>query len=171
MIIAISGKSGCGNTTASHKVAEALGLKPINYTFRSMAAERGLSFEEVRERAELDPTWDQYLDRKQVELASAGNCVLGSRLAIWLLGTADLKVFLDAPCEVRAGRIHMREKGDFATVLARMIERDRRDHERYLRLYGIDNDDFAFADLVIDTSCCDAEGVTERIVQTAGRRA
>jgi cytidylate kinase len=167
MIIAISGKSGCGNTTVSHKVAEALGLKPINYTFRSMAAERGLSFEELRERAEQDPFWDRYLDRRQVELASAGNCVLGSRLAIWLLKTSALTIFLDAPSELRAGRIQMREGGDLADVLACMIERD---HERYLRLYGIDNDDFAFADLIIDTSCCDAEGVVERIVQAAGRR-
>jgi cytidylate kinase len=32
--IAISGKSGCGNTTVSRMVAEKLGLRFINFTFR-----------------------------------------------------------------------------------------------------------------------------------------
>lgn len=39
--VAISGKSGCGNTTVSSMLAEKLGIKLINYTFRQLAAEKG----------------------------------------------------------------------------------------------------------------------------------
>ena len=90
MKIAISGKSGCGNSTVSRIVADRLGLRLVNYTFRALAAERGISFDEVRRQAEEDSSLDVYLDKRQVELAREGDCVLGSRLAVWLLDDADL---------------------------------------------------------------------------------
>ncbi len=92
--IAISGKSGCGNTTVSKTVADRLNLKFINYTFRTMADERGISFEALRQLAEESTAIDMELDKKQVYLAAEGNCVLGSRLAIWMIDKADLKVYL-----------------------------------------------------------------------------
>lgn len=38
--IAISGRSGCGNTTVSTLLAQKLGVKLINFTFRQLAAEK-----------------------------------------------------------------------------------------------------------------------------------
>jgi CMP/dCMP kinase len=164
--IAISGKSGCGNSTVSRLAAARLGLTMINYTFKNVAIERGLTFEEVCRLAETDAYWDHYIDKKQVELAAPGNCVLGSRLAIWLLKDADLRVFLDAPAEVRANRVMKREGGELVEVMRQTAERDLRDHNRYLRLYGINNDDYAFADLVIDTSLYSPDEITDLIVRT-----
>ena len=150
--IAISGKSGCGNTTISRMVAEKLGLRFINFTFRNLAGEQGRSLKEILDLAAGDSSWDKELDRRQVALAREnGGCVLGSRLAIWMLPEADLKVYLKAAGETRARRITRREGGDLAAVAAFTAERDRQDRERYLRIYQIDNDDFSFADLVIDT--------------------
>ena len=123
MIIAISGKSGCGNTTVSNIVADALNLRLINYTFHSIADEMGLGFDEVCRLAELSADFDYRVDKKQVELASRGDCVLGSRLAIWLLDDADLKVYLDAPPATRATRVRQREGGDADEVLRETIER------------------------------------------------
>ena len=163
--IAISGKSGCGNTTVSRLLAHRLSLRLINYTFRDMARERGISFEELRRRAEEDDQYDLYLDRRQVELASRESCVLGSRLAIWLLKDAQLKVYLSASPEVRAGRIARREGQSFEQALAELHERDGRDGRRYLRLYGIDIDRYDFADLVVDTQELDVEQVVLRIQQ------
>jgi len=40
MKIAVSGKSGCGNTTISRLVSEKLELSFINFTFRSLIAVR-----------------------------------------------------------------------------------------------------------------------------------
>ena len=92
--IAISGKSGCGNTTVSKLLAMKLGLKHINYTFRNMAEQKGIPFNEFCRLVEIDFQYDLELDKKQVELASEPGCVLGSRLAIWLLKDADLKIYL-----------------------------------------------------------------------------
>ena len=170
MRIAISGKSGCGNSSVTRLVGEQLGLRVINYTFRDMAAEMGISFEEMCERAERDDRFDRELDRKQVELAAAPGCVLGSRLAIWLLGNADLKVYLQGTPQVRSARIAHRESTPYEETLAMTIERDRHDRMRYQRLYGIDIDRVEFADLLVDTTLGDQKYVAGVIVQELEKR-
>ena len=148
--IAISGKSGCGNTTVSKKIAKKLKIEVINYTFRTMEDEKGVSYNEIRRLAELDDSYDIYLDNKQVELASKGSCVLGSRLAIWMLKEADIKIYLSASVEIRGTRIAIRENADIEETILETRDRDRKDSHRYKRIYGIDTSDFSFADLIID---------------------
>jgi CMP/dCMP kinase len=167
MRIAISGKSGCGNTTVSRIVAQRLGLRVINYTFKNLAQDRGMSFEDVCRLAETDPQYDLTIDRMQVQLADEGGCVLGSRLAIWLLRDRAFTVYLRAPVEVRAARIAKREGKDPAVALRETDERDRRDAERYSRLYGYDVDRFEFAALVVDTETLTQEQVAQEIVEHA----
>ena len=162
--IAISGKSGCGNSTVSRLVASKLGLRVINYTFKDLARDKGLSFEEICRRAEGDPQYDLTLDRMQVQLAEEGGFVLGSRLAIWLLRDSAFTVYLRAPAEIRAGRIARRESKDLAVALLETDERDRRDRDRYSRLYGYDVDRFGFAALVVDTESMSQEEVAEKVV-------
>jgi cytidylate kinase len=169
--IAVSGKSGCGNTTVSRLTAEKLGLTFINFTFRSLAEERNMSLRGVLEKAALDEWWDREVDSRQVKLArEARGCVLGSRLAIWMLTEADLKVYLRALPETRADRIILREGGNMAEVAAFTEERDRQDRERYKRIYNIDNDDYAFADLIIDTDMMNPEEITDAIIKAAEER-
>ena len=83
MIIAISGKSGCGNTTVSTMLAEKLGLKLINYTFRNLAADTGREFKEICQAAKTDFSYDKIIDSHQVELAKQGNCVLDKPYVRW----------------------------------------------------------------------------------------
>lgn len=165
--IAISGKSGCGNTTVSKLVAKKLGLNFINYTFHNMAFEQNIEFEEFCKKAQADPSYDYALDKKQIELANQGGCVLASRLSVWLLKDAILKVFLTASKEERAKRILKREGGDYAAQLEKTTARDERDHSRYLQLYNIDNDKFDFVDLVINTNRLSAKAVAKIIIKTA----
>jgi cytidylate kinase len=165
--IAISGKSGCGNSTVSRLIAEKLGLRMINYTFHTIAGEKNMDFKELCRLAEEDVSWDYYLDKKQIELAAEGGCVLGSRLAVWLLKDADLKVFLDASQEIRAKRIHKREGGAYQDVYRETLERDNRDHARYLKLYNIDNSKYDFVDIVIDTSNFTPEEIAGQIAAKA----
>ena len=188
--IAISGKSGCGNTTVSHLTAEALGLKFINFTFRNLAQERGLKLVDLLALASKDDSWDREVDSRQGALARAGiicpdiaasgiagdsagsgaaGCVLGSRLAIWMLPEADVKVYLKADPETRAMRIIKREGGTLEEVAAFTAERDRQDRERYLRIYNLDNDDYAFADLIIDTNDIAPEEIVGLIVEKAAQ--
>ncbi|OQX29709.1 MAG: cytidylate kinase [Spirochaeta sp. LUC14_002_19_P3] len=161
--IAISGWSGCGNTTVSRTLANRLGLNFVNYTFRSIAEEDGITFEEVSRRAEQSDDYDLRVDEKQIKLAREKPAVLGSRLAIWLFEEADLKVFLTAPLETRARRIHLREGGEIDEIMANTKARDECDHNRYLRLYNIDNHDYLKADIVINTEKYKAEKVADII--------
>jgi cytidylate kinase len=165
--IAISGRSGCGNSTVSRLTSEKLGFKMINYTFHTIAEEKGMDFKELCRLAEKDPSWDHYLDDKQLELAAEGDCILGSRLAVWLLKDADLKVFLDAPQEVRAQRIQKREGGSYEDIYKETVERDSRDHTRYLKLYNIDNEKYDFVDIVINTANFTPEEIAGQIAAKA----
>ncbi len=150
--IALSGLSGCGNTTASRLLASRLRIPAINYTFRDLSKELGASVEELHALAVSEfPKYDLMLDKKQFQLASRqSSCVIGSRLAIWFdsrkitekLGGVkplkfDAKIWLDASIETRAARIAQREKKPLALALQETIERDSANQKRYKKLYGI----------------------------------
>ena len=163
--IAISGKAGCGNTTVTRLVAQKLGFTVINYTFKILARELELEFEELCRLAEQDDRYDKQIDNRQVELARQTGVVLGSRLAIWLVESADLKVYLFAPEEVRASRIADRENVDFEVALQDMRARDNRDRDRYIRLYEIDIDRYEFADLILDADSMDQYELADAIMR------
>ncbi len=168
--IAISGKSGCGNTTVSTLLAKTLGVKLINYTFRQLAAEKGMTLPQVIEAAKNDDSYDITVDTRQVELAKKESCVLGSRLAIWMLKEADLKVYLIASDDTRAARILNREGGDLEEIKRFTSMRDSEDSRRYMKLYSIDNNDFGFADIKIDTASNNPERIVELILAEAEKR-
>lgn len=165
MKIAISGKSGCGNTTVSSLLAKKLNVTLINYTFRQLAAEKNMTLAEVIEAAKTDDFYDKYVDTHQVELAEKTSCVLGSRLAIWMLKNADLKVYLYASEDERARRILEREGGDLEKIKEFTKMRDSEDTRRYKKLYNIDNNDYAFADLIIDTGKYSPDEIVEMIAE------
>ncbi|MDR3311750.1 MAG: cytidylate kinase family protein [Spirochaetaceae bacterium] len=168
--VALSGKSGCGNTTVSTLLAERLGVSLVNYTFRSLADETGLSLGEIIEKARTDFSFDRTVDTRQVEIAMRGSCVMGSRLAIWMLAAADFRVYLYADGEVRARRIQMREGGDRDTIRSFTSTRDSEDTRRYAELYRIDNTDHSRADMVVDTARYLPPEIVELIVAELVRR-
>ncbi|HCU30901.1 MAG TPA: cytidylate kinase [Sphaerochaeta sp.] len=171
MRIAISGKSGCGNTTVSQLVADELGYPMINFTFRTLSEEKGIEFWTFCKMAEESDEFDLEVDRRQVEMAlSQPDCVLGTRLAIWMLKQADLKVYLSASSLERARRIMQREGGTLEERLEQTRRRDANDSARYKRLYNIDNSDTSVADLVIDTSELGPEDVARIIIKEAKAR-
>ncbi len=171
MRIAISGRSGCGNTTVSTLVSQITGYPLINFTFRNLAEERGVDFWTLSRMAEEDDSIDLELDRRQVEMAlEQESCVLGSRLAIWVLKEADLKVYLEASLEVRVARIHRREGGSLEERLQETRQRDLNDTERYKRIYSIDNTQSDIADLVINTDNLNAQEIAALIVEAASSR-
>lgn len=162
--VAISGKSGCGNTTVSTLLSEKLGVKLINYTFRQLAQEKNLTLAQVIENAKTDDSYDIYVDNHQTELARKEPCVLGSRLAIWMLKEADLKVYLFASDETRAKRILNREGGDLEKIKEFTAMRDSEDSRRYKKLYDIDNNKYDFCDLIIDTANYNPEQIVNLIL-------
>ena len=62
--IAISSHSGCGNTTATNNVGTTLGLEVVNYTFRDLAQDLDLPFEEIQQQAAKSRIYDFLTDLK-----------------------------------------------------------------------------------------------------------
>lgn len=168
MIIAVAGPIGVGKSTVATALARRLGYRVISggEVFREIARERGISVTEVNRLAERDPTLDRELDRRQAELARAGNCVVESRLAGWMVD-ADLKIWLRAPVEVRAARVARREGLDVAAARADLDERERSEWARYKAAYDIDIDDLDPYHLVVDTTRWTADAIADGLAAFA----
>ena len=167
MRIAISSKSGCGNTTVSTLLAKTLDCKLINFTFRQLSQEKNIEFWTLIEMAKTNFDLDRELDSRQVEMAmSEENCVLGSRLAIWMLKDADLKVYLTASDITRAERVFKREGGSLEERFNETVKRDQTDSMRYMEIYQIDNTKpEEVADLIIDTDDKNPEEIVALILK------
>ncbi|MFH1057010.1 MAG: cytidylate kinase family protein [Candidatus Micrarchaeota archaeon] len=177
--IAISGQTGCGNSTASELVSKKLKLKKFNYTFHDLARDLNVPFARLHELAELNPKYDFLLDKKQIEFAlKEENCVVGTRLAVFLdkispkLGMKkprfDLKVWLSAPLKTRASRISERDGVNLDDALDEVIYRDNSNKERYKKLYGIE---YAVPEdcLPIDNGNLDAKKTAALVISAAGK--
>jgi CMP/dCMP kinase len=167
--IAISSHSGCGNTTATDNVGRTLRLDVVNYTFRDLARDLDIRFEEVQQKADESRVFDFLTDLKLMRASLQPRVVVGSRLAGWLVN-ADLRVWLHAPLETRAKRIHQREPdkhASYESVLYRTLRRDEQNRKRYLEVYGIDINDRSDFDIIINTELLTAEQVSSLIVAAA----
>ncbi|PSQ57993.1 MAG: hypothetical protein BRD23_08000 [Halobacteriales archaeon SW_9_67_25] len=172
MLITVSGPAGSGKSTLAADLADRLGYEHVSGgdIFREIAAERGLSPLELNRLAEKDDEIDRDLDRRLRSTArERDDLVLESRLAGWMAGEyADLRVWLDAPVDVRAARIADRE--DKPTDQAREETTARADSEalRYREYYGIDIEDLRIYDLVVNTARWGPEGVVDLVHDAVG---
>jgi len=149
--IAISGFSGCGNSTISELLGQKLGVPVVNYTFRSLAEDEGKTFKEIQQEAESNPEIDYILDKRQIgKILELDTFVIGSRLACWFddpktlsilkikqAPKFSLKIWLDAPLEVRAARVAKREGRTIEKILRETAKRDKNNNKRYKKLYDI----------------------------------
>ena len=167
-IITIAGGLGSGKSTTAKLVATE--LKYPHHSggdfMRAMAAERGVSLEELGVLAKNDSAIDQEIDQKQKEFMDThDNFVIDSRLG-WFLAPESFKVFLLLDPDVAATRVlkdfednAAKRKGEATEtpktvdeVKANQEKRVASERERYKKYYGIE-DHYALEnfDLVIDT--------------------
>ncbi|MBV9392495.1 MAG: cytidylate kinase, partial [Verrucomicrobia bacterium] len=76
--IAISSHSGCGNTTATHNVGETLDLTVVNYTFRDLAYDLRIPFDEIQSKAAITPLYDFLTDLHLIRASLQPRVVVGS---------------------------------------------------------------------------------------------
>ena len=120
--------------------------------------------------AEEDPEIDREIDERQTEIARENDdIVLEGRLSGWMAEDADMRVWLDAPVDVRAERVAEREEQTVEEARVEIEEREASESKRYQEIHGIDIDDLSIYDLVVDTSTWDKDGVAE-ITATAVER-
>ena len=172
LFITVSGPPGCGASTVTEGLAEALdcGFISGGEVFRELAEDQGMSLSQLIAQADASDELDRQLDRRLQSIAETWGAankgfVLESRLAGWLAGNrADLRVWLDAPDEVRADRIADREETE-----AEMRVREVSEAGRYDSYYGIDLDDLSIYDLVINTARWSKEDVIGIVLDAVER--
>ncbi|MFB6353938.1 MAG: (d)CMP kinase [Halobacteriales archaeon] len=168
MLLTISGPPGSGKSTVAAAVAEAFGYEHVSGgdIFRALAEERGYTLAEFNALAEEDDAIDRDLDRRLRETArERDDVVLESRLSGWMAGEyADLKVWLDAPLDVRAARIADREGQSVAAAREETEAREASERSRYRAYYDIDFADRSIYDLGVNTARWDAGTVADLVV-------
>ena len=167
LFITVSGPPGCGATTVSEGLSAALdcGYVSGGDIFRQLADDRGMSLSQLIAKTDETDEIDRALDRRLRTIAekwgAANNpFVLESRLAGWLAGNrADLRIWLDAPNEVRVDRTSHRDEME-----AEMRVREVSEAGRYHSYYGIDVNDRSFYDLAVNTARWTPETTLEMIL-------
>lgn len=172
LFITVSGPPGCGATTVVERLARALdcGYVSGGEIFRELAEERDMTLTQLIARADADEEIDRALDRRLRTIAERWGAsnkafILESRLAGWLAGNrADLRIWLDAPPEVRVERTADREEME-----SEMRVREVSESGRYESYYGIDVTDHSFYDLSINTARWSPETVVDLVLTAIER--
>ncbi len=151
LTITVSGISGAGKTDGAKALAKAFKLKYIaaGQILREVAKKRKIPLEELS--AIREPEIDHEMDRRNLEFAMEGKVVIDARLSGWCAGDwADVKIFYECPLDVRAERVAKRDNIIVKESREGLAKRDREDHEKYKKLYGIDSYDKSIYDIVIN---------------------
>ncbi|MEF8790822.1 MAG: AAA family ATPase [Haloarculaceae archaeon] len=172
MFLTVSGPPGCGATTVCEALSAAMDCGYISggQIFRELAEERGMSLTRFLAEADASDEIDRALDRRLRTIAEQWGAankafILESRLAGWIAGNrADLRIWLDAPEEVRVERTRDREEMEAEMRVREVLEAGRYEHE-----YGIDLSDRSFYDLAINTARWDPEGVVDLVLTAVER--
>ncbi len=169
-IITITGLPGSGKSSTAKGVAAALDYEHLSSgdLFRKMAAERGISVEEINFAAEKQKEIDFEVDEWLRKIGQEkNNVVIDSRTAFhWI--PAAFKVFLDLEPRIAAERTfnHIQKEGresqsgnSVEEIYGNTLKRTESERKRYRDLYDIDFTDKSQFDLVVDTDKNDLEAV------------
>ena len=170
MLLTVSGPPGSGKSTNAAAVAERFDLDHVSGgdIFRELADERGYTPVEFNELAEENEQIDRDLDRRLRDIAvERDNILIESRLAGWLAADhADIKIWLDAPREIRAERIADREDKPVDVARQETSRRENSEALRYKEYYNIDINDHTIYDITCNTARWGPEAM-QNVLETA----
>lgn len=174
-IITIAGLPGSGKSSTAKGVAAALEYEHFSSgdLFRKIAAERGISIEEINLVAEKQKEIDHQVDERLVQIGKEKeNLVIDSRMAFhWI--PDSFKVFLDLDLRIGAERTfaHIQKDGrtsqsgsSVEEVYENTVKRLESEQKRYSNLYQVDVTDKAHFDLVVDSGINDLNAVVGIVV-------
>ena len=179
LVITIDGESGAGKGTLARQIGEIMGLKVYSAGdfFRSIAKEKGMSVEELSEKADISV--DKEVDRRTLEKGLNEDCVIESRIASRVLGDfSDFKIYLTADLKERAKRtLQDQEKRESEEVvkdidekIRKITERDNNNDERYMKYYGVDFNDKSIFDHQMDNTDMSLEQQKQEIKKILEKR-
>jgi cytidylate kinase len=165
--VTVSGEICSGKSSAGRELAAQLGwrFQSVGQMFRDYCRERGL---DVLASSHLpDEVHREYDDYVRTMMVEHSGIVFEGRLTGWIARDISqiLKVYLDAPLDVRVKRCIGREKANPAQVANELRARDAADLAKFNGLYALgDYRDPQFYDLTLDTSELPIDGVVTRLL-------
>ncbi len=167
IVVTIGGPHGTGKSTYARIIAKEFGIRYVSagQLFRDLAREKDIPLEELGKRAAEEPDIDHLIDQRSAEEAKKGNVVVEGQLAAWMAkDIAQVRIYLNAPDEVRFARIARRDHVDYETAKRQTKDRERIQRDRYKRYYGIDIDDLSLYNLILDTGKRSVEEASSELI-------
>ena len=172
LVITVGGPHGSGKSTYAKALAESLNLRYVTAgaIFRQLAKERGVSLKEFSTIAATDSRIDSLIDERTRREADTRRVVIDAQLGAWVVKeSADAKLLLFAPEEIRYKRIAERDGIPISVARDETIAREKIQQERYRKYYNIDVTDLSIYDIKIDTSIESVEATTASVIRTVKR--
>jgi len=151
LTITVSGKSGSGKSLGATAIAKALKLKYVSagQILRNIAKKKQISLVKMSETR--GPEIDHEMDRQNLKLAMEGNVVLDGRLTSWAAGDwADVKIYYVCSMRIKSERVVERDNISVEEAEEMITKRDKEDHKKYYKLYGINSYDESIYDIIIN---------------------
>lgn len=176
MHISITGRLGSGKSTVARLIAANYGYEiySTGNIIRTLAAQKGLSALQMNEEMQKNPDIDIELDNTttRISIERADDKILFDSRMAWNFAVKSFKVYLYVDVEVAAKRVlNDASRGAVETyasieeAAAELSGRMNNEHERYMKLYHVDNFDFNNFDVVIDTAHRSPEEICEIIMR------
>jgi cytidylate kinase len=172
MILTISGLHGAGKSTIGKLISQKLGLKyySTGQAFRDLAKDMNFTLEEFTDFVEENPDIDKKLDDKIIKIAQKDNVIIDSQLSAYILeSTADFKILLTCPLEIRVKRMTERDASLYEDTLRETTIREKSELTRFNKLYDIDLNNQLIYDVIIDTAELTIEEILEIIFSALKR--
>lgn len=172
-IISLSGDLASGKGVVSEILMEKLtyGIYRNGEYFRALAKSMKMSLKEFSEYVELHPEIDIEIENSAKEYAKTNdNFIIDARLG-WYAVPESFKVYLKVDLDEAAKRAFLdktrKDLENFSSIddhKKALVERFKKENDRYYKLYGVKKDDMSNYDLVIDTTNKTPEEVADIII-------
>ena len=172
MKITIAGTPGSGKSTVGKLLASKLEYNHYSagQMMRDMAEEKNITLLELSKEAEKDMSIDMEIDDRSIQIGQEeDNFVMDAHVGFHFIKDS-VKIFLDAPFEVRAKRIledtiRNELNINIETTKEKLERREFSEKDRYGKYYNIDPYEKSQFDLVLDSTTKTPDELVDEILK------